>query len=93
MRFNTDVYYVKPERIFGGHTLACWKLWFTEDSDIKDRQHIIECHTFPAKPTKKQIRKLRRAFRKEAKMWTESEWVIDPFDTYEANELSLERMS
>lgn len=65
MRFNTDVYYVKPERIFGGYTLACWKLWFIEDSDIKDRQHIIECHTFPAKPTKKQIRKLRRQFRKE----------------------------
>ena len=65
MRFNTDVYYVKPERIFGGYTIACWKLWFIEDSDIKDRQHIIECHTFPTKPTKKQIRKLRRQFRKE----------------------------
>ena len=66
MRFNTDVYYVKPERIFGGYTLACWRLWFTEDGDIKYRLRIIECHTFHVKPTKKQIRKLRRAFRKEA---------------------------
>lgn len=65
MQFNTDVYYVKPGITFGGYVLACWKLWFTEDGDIKDRQHIIECHTFPVKPTKKQVRKLRRAFRKE----------------------------
>lgn len=66
MQFNTDVYYVKPGITFGGYVLACWKLWFTEDGDIKDRQHIIDCHTFPVKPTKKQVRKLRRAFRKEA---------------------------
>lgn len=65
MRFNTDVYYVKPGITFGGHSLACWKLWFTEEGVIKYRLRIIECHTFHAKPTKKQIRKLRRAFRKE----------------------------
>lgn len=92
MRFNTDVYYVKPGITFGGHSLACWKLWFTEDGDIKYRLRIIECHTFHVKPTKKQIRKLRRQFRKEAKMQAESEWVIDPFDTYEANELQLKRL-
>lgn len=67
MQFNTDVYYIKPEQSFGWYINACWKLWFTEDGDVVDRQHIIASHTLPAKPTKRQVRKLRRVFRKEAK--------------------------
>lgn len=69
MQINTDLYYVQYSG-FGSKNYrarkhkALWCLWFTEDGDIKDRQNIIECHRFPVKPTKKQIRKLRRQFRK-----------------------------
>lgn len=65
MQFNTDIYFKKSWQTFGGHTTAQWKLWFTEDGDVIGRQHIIECHTLPVKPTKRQVRKLRRKFRKE----------------------------
>lgn len=45
---------------------AQWNLWFSEITNVTERQHYVACHTFPVKPTKKQIRKLRREFRKEA---------------------------
>ena len=60
MQFNTDIYY--KNTMFGGYVHAHWKLWFIEI----DRQHMVVFHTLSAKPTKKQIRKLRRKFRKEA---------------------------
>lgn len=44
---------------------AQWNLWFSEITNVTERQHYVACHSFPAKPTKKQIRKLRRQFRKE----------------------------
>lgn len=50
-----------------GTVNAQWNLWFSEITNVTERQHYVACHTFPVKPTKKQIRKLRREFRKEAK--------------------------
>lgn len=77
MHFNTDVYYVKPEKLlFGGHLNAGWRLWFTESNVTLDRQPLIECHSLRVKPTKKQIRKLRRRFRKECTMTAHEEIVI-----------------
>ena len=76
MKFNTDIYFVKPEQCFGGYINACWKLWFTEAGDVVDRQHIIECHTLPVKPTKRQVRKLRRAFRKAIQPITAHEEIV-----------------
>lgn len=64
MYFTTEVYYVKPEQVFGGYIIAGWRLWFIESNIAQDRQDVIMVYTFPAKPTKKQIRKLRRNFRK-----------------------------
>ena len=48
-----------------GKVNAQWNLWFSEITNVTERQHYVACHSFPAKPTKKQIRKLRRQFRKE----------------------------
>lgn len=48
-----------------GEVNAQWNLWFSEITNVTERQHYVACHSFPAKPTKKQIRKLRRQFRKE----------------------------
>ena len=48
-----------------GKMNAQWNLWFSEITNVTERQHYVACHSFPAKPTKKQIRKLRRQFRKE----------------------------
>lgn len=69
MYFDTHLNYVRPQIGFGGYYFtACWKLWFVEEGDIQERQAVIDCHVFPVKPTKKQIRKLRRQFRNENKV-------------------------
>lgn len=66
MRINTDVYYVESSNggFYGTHD-SYWVLWITEDGVFEDRQNLIMSWQFPIKPTKKQIRKLRRQFRKE----------------------------
>lgn len=59
MHFNTDLLYygVNP------HTDAGWTLWLTEIThEIK--MPLVMGYNFPVKPTKKQIRKLSREFRK-----------------------------
>lgn len=71
MQFNTDLYYVQHSG-FGTKNFrarkhkAHWCLWFIESGNIQERQSVINCHVLSVKPTKKQLRKLRRAFRKEA---------------------------
>lgn len=45
---------------------AGWTLWFVEVDDNLF-WHNVECKFFPAKPTKKQVRKLRRKFIKDCK--------------------------
>lgn len=97
MQFNTDLFYVggTKQPAFGKHqfiiSTAEWQLWLSKVCE-ETRMPLVVNYKFPVKPTKRQVRKLRRAFRKEAKMWAESEWVTDPFDTYEANELPSKRM-
>ena len=56
MKFMTDLLY----------TQGVWQLWFTEvrkESSTSWMSKFVE-YKFPVKPTKKQIRKLRREFRK-----------------------------
>lgn len=67
MQFNTDLFYVDSRPQFGRLAQARnsgWQLWFSE-KNFDYQQPLVEEHSFPVKPTKKQIRKLRRAFRKE----------------------------
>ena len=45
---------------------AGWTLWFVEVDD-NPFWHNVECKFFPAKPTKKQVRKLRRKFINDCK--------------------------
>lgn len=63
MRVNTHLYSHKshsPMNIFAG-----WTLWFVGEECSP--WHNVECKFFPAKPTKKQVRKLRRKFIKDCK--------------------------
>ena len=65
MESNTDLYYVAgSNHCFGGYQESYWVLWFTEADMPDDRQTIIESHQFCVKPTRKQIRKLRKKFKK-----------------------------
>lgn len=66
IQFHTDLYHV-PSFVFGGYHACSWKLWFTEAAYVEDRQQVIDLHQLPVKPTKRQIRKLRRQFRKAIK--------------------------
>ena len=59
MQITTDIQFVLPNPRFYESWTANWAVIFTKTNTAK-------VHTFPAKPTKKQIRKLRREFRKEA---------------------------
>lgn len=69
MKINTDLFYVHHSG-YGSKNYrvkkhkAHWCLWFTEDGFFEDRQNLVMSWQFPVKPTKKQIRKLRRQFRK-----------------------------
>lgn len=60
MRIETEVF-ITPV-CFGSP--KPWQLWFVSDSYYP--YHKCDCNRFSAKPTKKQIRKLRRQFRKSA---------------------------
>ena len=67
MRIQTSLFATKSNNGgLLGKKNAQWNLWFSEITNVTERQHYVACHSFPAKPTKKQIRKLRREFRKEA---------------------------
>lgn len=62
MYFDTTCYYI-PYNL--AYYPAQWKLWFIEEDITLKRHPVIHCITLPVKPTKKQIRKLRRQFRKD----------------------------
>lgn len=62
MYFDTTCYYI-PNSF--AHYPAQWKLWFIKEDITLNRQPVCQCLTLPVKPTKKQVRKLRRQFRKE----------------------------
>ena len=65
MQINTHLYSHKSSNGgFAGNEDAGWKLWIVEDGFFEDRQNVVMSWQFPVKPTKKQIRKLRRKFRK-----------------------------
>lgn len=66
MRFNTDLFYTDSTGFFGGYCVASWQLWFAEDYR-DDIQVFVMDYKFPVKPTKRQVRKLRREFRKVCK--------------------------
>lgn len=68
MKFRSVLYPTSSTRVFGFINKVEWKLWFIEVLDVPDRQEIIDCITLPVKPTKRQIRKLRRQFRKS--LWS-----------------------
>lgn len=56
MKIETEVFPVPT--IFG--RVNPWQLWFISDCYYPD--HKVVCHNLSVKPTKKQIRKLRREF-------------------------------
>lgn len=70
MQFNTDLFYVggTKQPVFGKQqhipATAEWQLWFSEICE-ETKMPLVVDYSFPTKPTKKQIRKLRRQFRKE----------------------------
>lgn len=74
MQFNTDLFYVggTKQPAFGKQQYipakAEWQLWFSEECG-EMRMPLVVDYSFPVKPTKRQVRKLRRAFRKEAKQY------------------------
>lgn len=59
MQITTDTLFVYPNPRFYASWIASWVIVFTKVNSVK-------VHTFPVKPTKKQVRKLRREFSKEA---------------------------
>lgn len=71
MRSITRLYFVDSQPQFGEFLQAeesSWQLWFAEDRDDNHQPLVVE-YNFPVKPTKRQLRKLRRAFRKEASQY------------------------
>lgn len=71
MQTNTTLFYVDSRPQYGDFIQAQyshWQLWFSEDPNNPVMPLVID-HEFPVKPTKRQVRKLRRAFRKEAKQY------------------------
>lgn len=68
MQINTHLSHVVSCHQFGNLGKAVksgWHLCFSDGNFNNQQPMVVEYH-FHAKPTKKQIRKLRRAFRKEA---------------------------
>lgn len=69
MKIKTDLFYVggTPIPIYGkqrpSRTKAEWQLWFSQEFDGLYMPMVMD-YSFRVKPTKKQIRKLRRSFRK-----------------------------
>lgn len=69
MQFNTDLFYVggTKQPTFGKQqyipATAEWQLWFSEVCG-ETRMPLVVEYNFPVKPTKRQVRKLRRLFRK-----------------------------
>lgn len=77
MQINTHLYSHKSSNGgFAGKVDAGWTLWIVEDGLFEDRQNLVMSWQFPVKPTKKQIRKLRRQFRKENPPLTAHEEVV-----------------
>lgn len=66
MIFNTDLFYTDSTGFFGWSPAASWQLWFSEDYR-EDMEVFVMDYKFPVKPTKRQVRKLRREFRKVCK--------------------------
>ncbi|UVX31135.1 hypothetical protein P4b_00040 [Klebsiella phage VLCpiP4b] len=66
MKINTHLFHNAPCIHTFGSQIASWTLWIVEDGFFEDRQNLVMSWQFPVKPTKKQIRKLRRQFRKSA---------------------------
>lgn len=66
MKFNTKLFYTDSTGFFGWSQAADWELWFSEDYK-EGRQVFVMYYKFPVKPTKRQVRKLRREFRKVCK--------------------------
>lgn len=69
MQFNTELFHVCSRPKFGNLCKASkseWQLWFSKKNFDYQQPFVDEVHNLPVKPTKKQVRKLRRAFRKEA---------------------------
>lgn len=66
MQINTHLFYDPGYTHTFGYQAACWTLWIVEDGFCEHRQNLFMSVRLPAKPTKKQIRKLRRQFRKSA---------------------------
>lgn len=65
MRINSHLFYNESNSggLFGKAN-AGWILWIVEDGFFDDRQNLVMSHNFPVKPTKKQLRKLRKSFSK-----------------------------
>lgn len=89
MQFNTDLFYVggTKQPAFGKQKYipakAEWQLWFSEECG-EIRMPLVVDYNFPVKPTKRQVRKLRRAFRKEAKQYAyvEPKRMPEPIDMF-----------
>ncbi len=69
MKINTDLIYVggAQQPVFGKQQAlpakAEWQLWFYESCE-ETKMPLVMDYSFPVKPTRKQVRKLRRSFRK-----------------------------
>ena len=59
MKFTTELFYYGITQ----PTDAGWTLWLTELTK-ETRWPLLVSYSFPVKPTRKQVRKLRRSFRK-----------------------------
>lgn len=65
MKINTHLYPNKSSNGgFAGVADAGWTLWIVEDGIFDDRQNLVMSWSFHVRPTKKQIRKLRKQFKR-----------------------------
>lgn len=75
MKINTTIQYT-PCMYFNISGECHWLVYIGEAERIEDRERFFRCWVFPVKPTKKQIRTLRRLFRNEYSPLTDHEEIV-----------------
>ncbi len=72
MRVNTTVYYVSNNNSeITRKAMAGWIVWVNGG-----KEHPVMFFDLPTKPTKRQLRKLRKQFRKENPPFTAHEEIV-----------------
>lgn len=77
MKINTTIQYVPSIHPVIKFPMEChWMVYIGEAECPEDRERFFKCWVFPVKPTKKQMRILRRLFRNEYSPLTDHEEIV-----------------